>query len=246
MTRAKQETPTRARRFRRLFPFQLDVNKPEEQELAETIDDLKARRAFSKTVRDGIRLICDLRAGRLDVLFELFPWIQAQMGQASAPQPAAPQPQHNQALVEQISRLERLLVQQGNVPIEGGRLAKIQREPEPPAEDLIEVREAKSNHQINSGWNMIIAATLQNLGHCNALSAEIRAYGVATNRIPRDALSKKNWRIAESTPFSARPESKPQSADPPKGPKRIELPKNLMRRSIDEDDDDDLALFDDL
>ena len=40
------------------------------------VADLKMGKLFAKTVRDGIRLICELRAGRLDTLFELFPWVQ--------------------------------------------------------------------------------------------------------------------------------------------------------------------------
>lgn len=55
------------------FSFWLDFNRNDELLIAELIDELKAARLFSKTIRDGIRLICDLRAGRTEVLFELFP-----------------------------------------------------------------------------------------------------------------------------------------------------------------------------
>ena len=64
-----------ATRFRLMYRFWLDVNKADEYELAETIDLLKQKRSFVETIRDGIRLITDLRAGQLDVLFELFPWV---------------------------------------------------------------------------------------------------------------------------------------------------------------------------
>lgn len=62
--------------FRERFMFWLDLNKPEEYQIAEIVFELKQQRSFAQTVRDGIRLIVSLRAGKLDVLFELFPWIQ--------------------------------------------------------------------------------------------------------------------------------------------------------------------------
>lgn len=67
--------------FRKRFIFWLDLDKPDQLKLAEDIETLKADRHYSKTIRDGIRLIIDLRAGRTDVLFELFPWMIANPGQ---------------------------------------------------------------------------------------------------------------------------------------------------------------------
>lgn len=63
------------KRFRLKFMFWLDMNKSDEAELAEDIEILKEQRLFSETLRDGIRLICDLRAGRTDRLFAMFPWL---------------------------------------------------------------------------------------------------------------------------------------------------------------------------
>jgi len=62
-------------KFRLRFTFWLDMSKPDELALAEKIEELKAKRSFAKVIRDGIRLICDLRAGRTDILLELFPWV---------------------------------------------------------------------------------------------------------------------------------------------------------------------------
>lgn len=62
-------------RLRKQYLFWLDMNKPDDVELAVSIAKLKACRKFAKTIRDGIRLIEDLRAGRLDVLLALFPWV---------------------------------------------------------------------------------------------------------------------------------------------------------------------------
>ena len=65
--------------FRQRFVFWLDIEKDHEADIAEAIDSLKQKRSFSKTIRDGIRLIVDLRAGRTDVLFELFPLLRAKL-----------------------------------------------------------------------------------------------------------------------------------------------------------------------
>ena len=99
-----------ANRFRLRFTFWLDMQKADEAELADTIEELKQKRTFVSTVRDGIRLICDIRAGRIDVLFELFPWVKEGLQTVSA-QPV------ESGLQEQITRLEALLLAQGNVPI---------------------------------------------------------------------------------------------------------------------------------
>lgn len=106
--------------------------------------------------------------------------------------------------------------------------------------DMIEVTAAKSNANNNSGYNMIIAATLQNLGHCNALSNEMQAYGVATKRIPQHALTPENWQRAVGTPYMASASKKPEKAKPSatKGPKQIDKP--LPKSSDDEDDFEDL------
>ncbi len=63
-------------RYRSQFKFWLDVNKPDEQVLAALCEDLKRRGLYTKTIRDGISLVDDLRNGRLDVLFTLYPWVK--------------------------------------------------------------------------------------------------------------------------------------------------------------------------
>ena len=57
------------------FLFWLDFTKDHELMIAEEIDALKRHRLFTRTIRDGIRLIVDLRKGKTDVLCELFPKI---------------------------------------------------------------------------------------------------------------------------------------------------------------------------
>lgn len=72
-----------AKRFRVRQVFWLDMNKADEYELAETIDQLKQSRTFVRTIRDSIRLILDLRAGQVDVLLELFPFVHTALGGGS-------------------------------------------------------------------------------------------------------------------------------------------------------------------
>jgi hypothetical protein len=103
-------------RFRLRFTFWLDLLKPDEEQLADQIELLKNDRSFAGTIRDGIRLICDLRAGRLDVLFDLFPWVRAEfLGYFQSLQP--PKNSAQSELERQLARVEALLVQQGSVPI---------------------------------------------------------------------------------------------------------------------------------
>lgn len=89
---------------RERFSFWLDLNKDDELMLAEQIDDLKRRRLFTRTIRDGIRLICDLRRGNLDVLLELFPELKHRL------QPLKPVISSEESLRLQLERLEQLLL----------------------------------------------------------------------------------------------------------------------------------------
>lgn len=61
---------------RKRIDIWLDIEKEDERLLLGMIDTLKKKRSFVSTVRDGIRLMVDLRAGNLNVLYELFPWTQ--------------------------------------------------------------------------------------------------------------------------------------------------------------------------
>ena len=101
-------------RFRLQFKFWLDVNKPDEYALAEIIADLKESKTFSKVIRDGIRLIWSLGQGNLDVLLALFPWIEDAFYERFKER----EPASDSALQQQLARLEKLLIEQGSVPID--------------------------------------------------------------------------------------------------------------------------------
>jgi len=63
--------------FRLQWKFWLDIEKPEEADLSDYCGSLKEQNKFTSTIRDGLRLIRDLRNQQLSVLFELFPWVNA-------------------------------------------------------------------------------------------------------------------------------------------------------------------------
>lgn len=91
--------------MRERVAFWLDTTKNDERELAYTITHLKRRRMFSSAIRDGLRLIVDLRAGRLDTLLELFPWVAERlMGVGMG--------DGNSDLKDHMKRLEQLLLDQ--------------------------------------------------------------------------------------------------------------------------------------
>ena len=62
-------------RFRLRFTFWLDLFKSDERELADHIEELKEKRQFAPSIREGLRLLWSLREKRVDVLEKLFPWI---------------------------------------------------------------------------------------------------------------------------------------------------------------------------
>ena len=73
--------PVKDSRLRRKFEFWLNVLRDDHLELAQEIDSLKRQRRFARTIRDGVRLVADLREGRIDVLLELFPWVRDAVAQ---------------------------------------------------------------------------------------------------------------------------------------------------------------------
>lgn len=141
MAYSASEENLMANRFRIRFTFWLDMQKRDEAELAQAIESLKQNRSFAATIRDGIRLMCDLRAGQTEVLFELFPWVK------DVPQSASAMPV-DRGLQEQIARLEALLLAQGNVPIQ--RLSSphvSERTAYPSEKSLVEITNADGKGQ---------------------------------------------------------------------------------------------------
>ncbi len=94
--------------YRIMQKFWLDLDKPDHEEVNEIIFTFKNARTYSKAIRDGLRLVHDLRAGHLDVLFELFPWVRAEfLEYMSSVQPQKSETETN--IQKQLARIEELL-----------------------------------------------------------------------------------------------------------------------------------------
>lgn len=90
-------------RFRQRFNFWLDLNKADDAILAHEIEDLKKRRQFAKTIKEGIHLIVDLRRGNTDVLCELFPLFEERLRQG-----------HSGEVIAMLDEVKTLLGNNGN------------------------------------------------------------------------------------------------------------------------------------
>ena len=144
--------------YRVMQKFWLDLEKPDEEEINQFIDHYKRQRQFTRIIRDGIRLMWSLEQGNLDVLFELFPSVMDEFYQRAL---ASHTPQ-DKVLAEHISRLERLLLEQGSIPIPSTTGAKPLVAPQiaPPmlddADELLSIKKAKSDS--TSARNFLDAA----------------------------------------------------------------------------------------
>ena len=110
--------------YRLMYRFWLDMEKPDEEFIADKIEWLKNTRQFTATIRNGIRLICDLKQGKYDVLFELFPHLKNQLN----PNPPAKSNGVGE-LKHEFDRLERLILQQSNESDKGNGLKPVIGQP---------------------------------------------------------------------------------------------------------------------
>lgn len=104
---------------RRQFNFYLNVNRPVDYQLSEDIKHMKADRAYTQNIRDGLRLVQDLNAGRLDVLFELYPWIRERL------QPSALASDQFEILMNQVAVLTNRFSDTSQQPIERAALPQL-------------------------------------------------------------------------------------------------------------------------
>jgi len=103
----------RQKPYRVQHKFWLDITKNQEDQLDHEIHELKKTRRFASTIRDAIRLILDLRQGRLDVLVELFPWVRVEFLDGIHQEKTAGE----RAIEAHLKRLEELMVEQGSSSI---------------------------------------------------------------------------------------------------------------------------------
>ena len=202
------------------FMFWLDLKKDDEYALAEEIATLKDQRSFTRTVRDGIRLICSLQRGNLDILEQLFPWVWEQIAlqiekqhqtPAQNPQPAVP---HIQA---QLDRMEQILLHQGAIPVERGKPSE-SAIPEPDTLDFeLEIKSTGNTENNHAGWNFMLASAIQVYGNYDALPPQVIEYGVRTGRIPPEKAPKPVSRAQKSPPGTSSSILSP-------GPKTMDVP----------------------
>ena len=98
--------------YRIQHKFWLDIERDSEADLNDLVVDLKRRRSFVSTVRDGIRLIADLRSGNVAVLLELFPFVRGELSGGAAG--------GDDDMRAQLERLERALLGQDNGALMSG------------------------------------------------------------------------------------------------------------------------------
>jgi len=92
------------KRIRERVSIWLNLRDDFDFDIADYIHSLKKTRSFTTTFRAAFRLIADLRAGRSDVLRELFPHIVADLEGSKCPD-------SDTDLGERLARLERALLE---------------------------------------------------------------------------------------------------------------------------------------
>lgn len=137
------------------FPFWLDTNKDEERLLMELIGELKRKRRFAKVVRDGIRLVVDLREGRIEVLTELFPWITERL--SNAPVKVT---ENNDRLHREIADLKKVILEQRTVPEDAPLVAapvlkSVQKAQTPAPADLPTLKVSKARGDSSAASNFL-------------------------------------------------------------------------------------------
>ena len=67
-----------------MWRFWLNINDPEQDELNRYCEWASEQRKLAQWIRDGLRLIGTLREGRVDVLIEMFPFVQQALVSSSS------------------------------------------------------------------------------------------------------------------------------------------------------------------
>ena len=217
--------------------FWLDVSRDEENELDAYALKLKEQRSFVTTIRDGLRLIRDLREQRLDVLFSLFPfvhsWLEERAQTIAQAMKDTPGSDENSGgggldtINEKISRLEQLLIAQNTN--QGGGLLLAAKEASaapkllPPGtfryadddEIDLEIKRATIGADYNPSFNFMISVAAAT-GDYQNLPPDILAYGMRKGLIPADSVTAASPRtIAEKQPKTrAKGKGKPTTNNP--------------------------------
>lgn len=198
----------RASPYRVMFKFWLNIAREEEKEIAETIQALKQDRSFSSVIRDGIRLVWDLRQGRTEVLRELFPWVLENTSprQLEAPKTGDFTPIESR-LQDRFDQIERLLLTSGDKP-PNLKTHSMQA----PSDDHIlanlEIKKARSDE--NPTFNIMLSSLGMGILKIQDLPLACIEYGLKKGRLPQSA---EQYIKAKTPPLS-----------PAEGPKAMDVP----------------------
>lgn len=210
--------------YRVMFRFWLDDNRPEEKELIQEIKSLKKNRSFAATIRDGIRLMRDLRQGKTDVLRELFPWV---IEEKNAPPPLQ--------IEDILSAFQQS--QQASLALPSPqKRALTAPKPQPNLDDLV-IKKATSNE--NTFFNLQLSAYGLGTIRLDELPREVIEYGVERGKLPKDILKKLPIQNHQNNKTDRTNPSLEPQIEPKKGPKAMDVP-TVAAPSFD--DLDDIAL----
>lgn len=178
-------------RKRLRFTFWLDLQKDDEYDLAEIIEGLKEHRLFSRTIRDGIRLILDLRQGKTEVLNELFPWVTEQPPQFTEMFAA-----YQANMTQHLSQLEQKLLQQTPLAVLPAAVARETLAFENDERLNLTVEKASTTDE-NPTFNMLISVASIDATGFIGLDLEVLEYGIKQGKIPAHFLAQKKALIAK-------------------------------------------------
>jgi hypothetical protein len=151
---------------RKMFKFWLRLDRAEDLKLIEYIEYLVSKRQFVTEIRTALRLLWSLRQGNLWVLFELFPWVRAEfMEYVQSLQP--PKSPAELDLQRQLARLEQLLLQQGNTPIDKPGPTKLLT---PNGPRPLQAKQAVAAPSFDDDEDVLVARKNKNAGSQSALN----------------------------------------------------------------------------
>lgn len=176
------QAPHKQKSHRLQFRFWLDVLREDEYFMAEYIEEMKEKRAFAQTIREALTLIRDLRAGRVEALLRLFPWIEDHF-KSTPPNPTI---EMMSPVQEQLQRLEKILLSSGNQPLLAPSVSTQSRlKSEDDLLGELEIKAAKSDE--NAAFNMILSSYQMGLVKLNEMPSACLEYGIARGKLPQSA-----------------------------------------------------------
>lgn len=197
--------------------FWLDSHKSLEAELYDALQALKDHRQFTATIRNALRLLLDLRARKVDVLLELFPWVaeyfKPQM--IEIPKPALSVTEMNQ-LAQFLLERSTGINQPSAVGYQEQRRIAISATDRDDLLGDLEISQAKSDE--NATYNMVLSSLGMGIIRLEEVKSEVIAYGLQKDRIPArlkaQAKAQLDRKSEKSTPQGPKAMKVPQFAPP--------------------------------